>query len=305
MLSTSVLVVQRYFLAMGVGPPPTPPMARTLHRALKRPIRCTAARPGETTLQHPLQVPWGRTSCLAPCSSVLLPHRGCWALIDPASGSCSLSRPQCTWALLSDALQRVLRQASGRPPFHVLYKSPGALLRASFLIPQRYFLDVNAGPVSASPVARSLLRALSAHRRTVACSLLGQGGATPRCPLQVPRAVFRSSVLVHQHCFLVVGARPARYCRRTAHSAVPLAHTVALSDALQRVLCPSRGSPPFNVLYNSPGGAPRTLILVSQHYFLVVGARPAPSPLADRALHRTLSARGRLVQCAVAYFLPG
>ncbi|KAJ1140018.1 hypothetical protein NDU88_006379 [Pleurodeles waltl] len=191
MLSTSVLVIQRYFLAMGVGPAPTLPVARTLRCALERPIRCTAAYPppgrGETALQSPLQVPWGCTSCLAPCSPVLLPHCGCWARIDPASGSCSLSRPQHTWALLSDALQRVLRQAGGRPPFHVLYKSPQALLRASFLIPQRYFLDVDSGPVSASPVARSLHRALSAHRRTVACSLLGQDEATPRCPLQVPR----------------------------------------------------------------------------------------------------------------------
>ncbi|KAJ1118127.1 hypothetical protein NDU88_006322 [Pleurodeles waltl] len=158
MLSTLVLVVQRYFLAMGVGSAPTPPMARTLRRSLESPNRCTAPPPGwdETALQRPLQVPWGRTSCLAPCSPVLLPHCGCWACIDPASGSCSLSRPQRTWVLLSDALQRVLRQAGGRPPFHVLYKSPGALLRALFLIPQRYFLDVDAGPVSASPVARSL-----------------------------------------------------------------------------------------------------------------------------------------------------
>ncbi|KAJ1174773.1 hypothetical protein NDU88_000064 [Pleurodeles waltl] len=156
---------------MGVGPALTPPMARTLRHTLEHPIRCTSAYPppgrGETALQRPLQVPWGRTSCLAPCSPVLLPHCGCWASIDPASGSCSLSRPQRTWALLSDALERVLRQAGVRPPFHALYKSPGALLRAFFLIPQRYFLNVDAGPVSASPVARSLHRTLSAHRGTV------------------------------------------------------------------------------------------------------------------------------------------
>ncbi|KAJ1119355.1 hypothetical protein NDU88_007541 [Pleurodeles waltl] len=167
---------------MGVGPAPKPAMARILRRALERPIRCTAAYPppgrGESVLQRPLQVPCGHTSCLTPCSPVLLTHCGCWACIDPTSGSCSLSRPQRTWVLLSDALQRVLRQAGGRPPFHVLYKSPGALFRASFLIPQRYFLNVNGGPVSASPAARSLHHALSAHRRfirsTVACSLLGQ-----------------------------------------------------------------------------------------------------------------------------------
>ncbi|KAJ1151558.1 hypothetical protein NDU88_004338 [Pleurodeles waltl] len=124
MFSTSVLVVQRYFLAMGVRPAPTLLMARTLCRTLKSPIRCTTAYPppgrGETALQRPLQVPWGRTSCLAPCSPVLLPHRGCRACIDPASGSCCLLRPQRTWALLSDALQCVLRQAGGRPPFHIL-----------------------------------------------------------------------------------------------------------------------------------------------------------------------------------------
>ncbi|KAJ1214626.1 hypothetical protein NDU88_002244 [Pleurodeles waltl] len=92
---------------------------------------------------------------------------------------------------LSDALPRVLRQAGGRPPFHVLYKSPGALLRASFLILQCYFLAVGVGHVLALPVACSLHRALSAHGRfircTVACSLRGQSEAAPQCPLQVPR----------------------------------------------------------------------------------------------------------------------
>ncbi|KAJ1190418.1 hypothetical protein NDU88_007156 [Pleurodeles waltl] len=101
---------------------------------------------------------------------VMGPHR-------PASGSCSPLRTQRTWALFSIALQRVL---------HILYNSPGALLRTSFLIPQRYFPDVDAGPVSASPIARSLHRALSAHRRTVVCSLLSQVKATPQEPLQVP-----------------------------------------------------------------------------------------------------------------------
>ncbi|KAJ1101352.1 hypothetical protein NDU88_006420 [Pleurodeles waltl] len=88
---------------------------------------------------------------------------------------------------LFGALLCVLRQAGGKPPFHILYKSPGALHRASFLIPKRYFLDVDAGPVSASPMAHSLHRAISTHRRTVVCSLLGQVEATPQCPLQVPR----------------------------------------------------------------------------------------------------------------------
>ncbi|KAJ1128660.1 hypothetical protein NDU88_007035 [Pleurodeles waltl] len=257
MLSTSVLVVQRYFLAMGVGPAPTLPMARTLRRALERHIQCTAAYPppgrSKTALQRPLQVPWGRILCLAPCSPVLLPYCGCWACIDHASGSCSLSRPQHTWALLSDALQRVLRQVGGRPPFHVLYKSSGALLRASFLIPQRYFLDVDAGPVSASPVARSPHCALIAHRRTAR--------TTPPVDCALRRAP---------------------------------GHTGALSDALQRVLCPSGGRPPFNNLYKSPGGALRTLILVPQRYFLVVGAGQAPTPPADRALRRAFSARSTL-----------
>ncbi|KAJ1088506.1 hypothetical protein NDU88_001663 [Pleurodeles waltl] len=195
MLSTSVLVVQRYFLAMGVGPAPTPLVARKLRCALERPIRRPAAYPPadrrETALQCPLLVSRGCISCFAPCSPVLLPRCGWRARIDPASGSCCPPRPQRTWALLSDALQRVLRQAGGgplfRPLFHVVYNSPRALLRTSFLIPQRYFLDVDAGPVSAPPESRSLHRALSAHRHTVACSLLGQGEATPRCPLQVPR----------------------------------------------------------------------------------------------------------------------
>ncbi|KAJ1140017.1 hypothetical protein NDU88_006378 [Pleurodeles waltl] len=78
-----------------------------------------------------------------------------------------------------------------------------------------------------------------------------------------------------------------------------------LSDALQRVLCPSGRRPPFNDLYNSPGGALRTSILVPQRYFLDVGAGPSLTPPADRALRHALSARGRLAQCAVAYFLPG
>ncbi|KAJ1211836.1 hypothetical protein NDU88_007184 [Pleurodeles waltl] len=170
---------------------------------------------GETALQRPLQVSRGHISCFATCSPVLLPHCGWWARIDPASGSCSPLRPQRTWALLSDALQRVLRQAGGRPPFHVLYNSPGALLRTSFIIPQRYSLDVHAGPVSASPEFRSLHRALSAHMRTVPCSLLGQVKATPRCPLQVPRGYAPylspcSSALL-----------PCRGCQARANTAAP------------------------------------------------------------------------------------
>ncbi|KAJ1197841.1 hypothetical protein NDU88_001687 [Pleurodeles waltl] len=204
---------------MGVGSTPTPPMARTLRRTLERPIWCTAAYPppgrGETVLQRPLQVPWGRISCLVPCSPVLLPHCGCWALIDPASGSCSLSRPQRTWVLLSDALQRVLRQAGphrhrrwpahsavppsahgrfirctaacslpvwGRPPYNDLYISPGGALRTSILVPQRYFLDVAAGPALTPPADSALRRALSA----VAYFLPGRGGIALQRPLQVP-----------------------------------------------------------------------------------------------------------------------
>ncbi|KAJ1107190.1 hypothetical protein NDU88_004583 [Pleurodeles waltl] len=106
--------------------------------------------------------------------------------------------------------------------------------------------------------------------------------------------MLRASVLARQRCFLAVGARPAQ----TAHSTVPAALTGALSNALQRVLCPSRGRPPLNDLYNSPGGALRTSILV-------VGTRPALTLPADCALRRTLSALGHLVQCAVACLLPG
>ncbi|KAJ1117850.1 hypothetical protein NDU88_006046 [Pleurodeles waltl] len=359
MLSTSVLFVQRYFLAMGVGPAPTPPMARTLRRALEHPIRCTAVYPppgrGETALQRPLQVPWGRTSCLAPCSPALLPHCGCWARINPASRSCSLSRPQRTWVLLSDALQRVLRQAGGWPPFHVLYKSPGALLRASFLIPQRYFLDVDAGPVSALPVGRSLHRALSAHRRTVACSLLGQGKATPRCPLQVhwgctpylgpcsPALLPRCGCKAHtdtaggprtpMHCS-VFSARPgetalqrplpfpwwcAPYLDPCSPALLPCCRCWAGTDTAGGSRTPScpqcmqrlaqcavayflpgrRGGSPFNDLYKSPGSLLHALFLTPRCYFLVMGARPTPSPPADR----TPSAHGRFIQCTAACFL--
>ncbi|KAJ1142777.1 hypothetical protein NDU88_009090 [Pleurodeles waltl] len=113
-----------------------------------------------------------------------------------------------------------------------------------------------------------------------------------------PGAVLRTSVLAHQRCFLVVGARPAptppadRALRRAPSA------TGALSDALQCVLCLSGGGPPLNDPYNSPGSALCTSILV-------VGARPALKPPADRALRRALIALGRLVQCALAYFLPG
>ncbi|KAJ1088507.1 hypothetical protein NDU88_001664 [Pleurodeles waltl] len=94
----------------------------------------------------------------------------------------------------------------------------------------------------------------------------------------------------------VPGTRQHR--RQTAHSAVPPAHTGALSDALQHVLCPPGGRPPLNDLYNSPHGSLRTSILV-------VGTRPARTPPADGALCHALSALGRLVQCAVACLLPG
>ncbi|KAJ1159555.1 hypothetical protein NDU88_000062 [Pleurodeles waltl] len=56
MLSTSVLVLQRYFLAMGVRPAPSLLMAHTLCRALERPIRCTAAYPRQAGARPPFNV---------------------------------------------------------------------------------------------------------------------------------------------------------------------------------------------------------------------------------------------------------
>ncbi|KAJ1204340.1 hypothetical protein NDU88_008118 [Pleurodeles waltl] len=228
---------------MGTGPVPTPPTARTLRRTLKRFIWCAAVYfpPGrvETALQRPLQVSWGRTLCLVSCSPVLLPHCGCWVRINTASGLCSLSRPQSTWALY---------------PMHcsVFSTKPGG----------------------GSPSTSS---------------------TSPLGPCSVPRSSFPRvtfSLCVPGLC---------RHCRRSDHSIAPLAHTGALSDALQCVLCPSGGRPPSNDLYSSPGVALRTSILVPQRYFLIGGAGPAPTPLVDSAL----SACGRFVRCTVAYFLPG
>ncbi|KAJ1214620.1 hypothetical protein NDU88_002238 [Pleurodeles waltl] len=105
----------------------------------------------------------------------------------------------------------------------------------------------------------------------------------------IPRSLFTSIASL----LWVLG--PHRHRWRTAHSATPPAHTDALSDALQRVLCPSGRRPPFNDLYNSPGGALRTSIPDPQRYFLVVGAGPAPTHPVDHTLHHTLSARGHFV----------
>ncbi|KAJ1099113.1 hypothetical protein NDU88_004217 [Pleurodeles waltl] len=260
--------------------------------------------------------------------------------------------------------------ARPRPPFSVLCKSLEGALRASFLVPQCYFLIVDVGPASTPPVDRALFCVLSARGRfircTAACSPPSRREAPLPRPLQVPwgpawcliphspallprcgcracagiagspltpsrpqrtrvlypvycsafsvrllldvlyksRAVLRTSFLFHQRCFLVVGAGPARHRRRTTHSAAPPAHMGALSNALQHVLCPSGGRPPFNNLYNSPSGSLHTSILAPQRYFLVVGTGPAQTPPVDRALRRTLSARGHFVRCTVAYFLP-
>ncbi|KAJ1115292.1 hypothetical protein NDU88_003518 [Pleurodeles waltl] len=266
MFSTSVLVVQRYFLAMGVGPAPTPLMARTPRRALERPIRCTTVYPPQcrvrdrptTSSASPLGAHFVPRSLFPSVTSslwVLGPHRPRQRIVLSFASSAHVGAfIRCTAACSPPSLWEAA--------LPVLYKSPGALLRASFLIPQCYFLDVDAGPVSAAPVARSLHRALSTHRRTVACSLLGQGEATPRCTLQVPLG-----------CTPYLSPCSPALLTRWAHKG-------ALSDALQRVLCPSGGRPPLNDLYNYPGGTS----------ILVVGARPAPTPPADRALRRTLSA---------------
>ncbi|KAJ1171583.1 hypothetical protein NDU88_003444 [Pleurodeles waltl] len=179
--------------------------------------------------------------------------------------------PSLHTGALSDALQRVLCQAGARPPFHVLYKPPGALLRALFLISQRYFLAVGSGPVPGPPVARSLCRAFSAYGRfiqcTAACSLPGQGEAAPLRPLQVPWGCAPylgscSPALLH-HCG----------CRACTD----------IASGLHTPLRPQR----------------------TQRYFLVVGAGPAPTPPADRAFRSALSAHRRFVRCTVVYSPPG
>ncbi|KAJ1217942.1 hypothetical protein NDU88_005529 [Pleurodeles waltl] len=163
---------------------------------------------------------------------------------------------------LSGALLRVLLQAGGRPPFHVLYKSPRALHHASFLIPKRYFLDVDAGPMSASPMARSLHCALSVHRRTVVCSLLGQVEATPRCPLQVPRGY--APYLSHYSAALP----PRRGCQASANTAS--GPRTPLRPQRTRALYPMHCS----VFSARPGGGhPSTTSTIP----LVVRSVPRPS----------------------------
>ncbi|KAJ1098822.1 hypothetical protein NDU88_003929 [Pleurodeles waltl] len=212
---------------------------------------------------------------------------------------------------------------------------PGGALHALLLVHQCYFLIVDVGSASTPPADRALFRVLSAcgHFYPMHCSVFfaklvgGQpwGPApclVPHSPALLPRCrgwacagiaggpltpsrPQRTQALYPMYCsvFSVLGLH--RHRRRTAHSAAPPVHTGALSDALQRVLCPSGGRPPFNDLYDSPGGALRTSILVPQRCFLVVGAGPALTPPADRALRRAISAYGRFVRCTVAYFLPG
>ncbi|KAJ1151507.1 hypothetical protein NDU88_004287 [Pleurodeles waltl] len=148
--------------------------------------------------------------------------------------------PSAHTGALSDALQCVLCQARARPPLNVLYKSPGAVLRTSVLVLQRYFLVVGAGPAPTSPADRALRRALSAHGHFIRCT----------------------------------------------------------------AACSPRGREPFNVLYKSPGAALRASFLMPRCYFLVMGAGPAPSLPADRALRRPLSAHGRFIRCTAACSLP-
>ncbi|KAJ1174774.1 hypothetical protein NDU88_000065 [Pleurodeles waltl] len=102
------------------------------------------------------------------------------------------------------------------------------------LVPQRYFLDVGAGPALTPPAGRALRRALSVRGRLAQCAV----------------AYF----------------------------------------------LPGRGGSPYNVLYMSPGSLLHASFLTPRCYFLVMGAGPAPSPLADRAP----SAHGRFIQCTAA-----
>ncbi|KAJ1200502.1 hypothetical protein NDU88_004326 [Pleurodeles waltl] len=95
-----------------------------------------------------------------------------------------------------------------------------------------------------------------------------------------------------------------QHCRRRAHSVAP---SSILSGALQRIFrqAGAKARLLLDVLYKSPGAVLRTSILVPQRYFLIVGARLAPTPPLDCALCRAFSARGRFVRSTVAYFLPG
>ncbi|KAJ1135367.1 hypothetical protein NDU88_001807 [Pleurodeles waltl] len=64
------------------------------------------------------------------------------------------------------------------------------MLRASFLIPQRYFLPGCAGLAPTLPADRAFRRALSAHGRFVRCTVAysppGREETAPQRPLQVP-----------------------------------------------------------------------------------------------------------------------
>ncbi|KAJ1109991.1 hypothetical protein NDU88_007347 [Pleurodeles waltl] len=191
-----------------------------------------------------------------------------------------------------------------------LCKSPGGVLRASFLAPQSYFLVVGAGPALTPLADNALCRA--PHRTQglypMYCSVFSArpgrdrpstSSTSPLGPCSVPRSSFPS---VTSSLWV-----PGLYRNRWGpdHSVVPSAHTGALSDALQRVLCQARLRPPLNVLCKSLGAVLRTSVLVLQCYFLVVGGGSAPTSPADRTLHRAPSAHGRFIRCTAACYPPG
>ncbi|KAJ1130614.1 hypothetical protein NDU88_008965 [Pleurodeles waltl] len=184
MLSTSVLAVQRYFLAMGVRPAPTPPMAaRSVapssvpSGALQRTLRQAGARP-------PLNV-LCKSHGGALCASLLVPQ--CYFLIADVGPA---STPPADRALF-----RVLSARGCFYPMHCSVfsaKPVGGRPSTSSTSP----LGPCSVPRSSFPsVASSMwMPGLCRHRRwpahsiaPLACSLLGQGEATPRCSLQVPR----------------------------------------------------------------------------------------------------------------------
>ncbi|KAJ1089746.1 hypothetical protein NDU88_002891 [Pleurodeles waltl] len=114
-----------------------------------------------------------------------------------------------------------------------------------------------------------------------------------------PGAVVRTSVLVHQRCFPVVGARPAPTppvdrALRCAYSA----HGRFIRCTVAGTL-PVWGGTPFNVLHKSTGGLLHTSFLIPRCYFLVMGAGPVPLPPVDRAP----SAHGRFIQRTAAWSL--
>ncbi|KAJ1144229.1 hypothetical protein NDU88_010530 [Pleurodeles waltl] len=285
----------------------------TLSDALQRVLRQAGARPPFHVL-YKFPGAMLRSSFPSVTSSLCVPglyrHRR-WPAHSVA--------PSAHMGALSDALQRVFCQTRVRPPLNVLYKSPGAVLRTSVLVLQRYFLVVGAGHALTSPADRALRCAPRAHGRFIrcpaACSLPGWVETALQRPLQVPwgcapcliscspsllprcgcRAgtdtagepctpsrAQRTRALCPMH-FSVFSARPGgdrpstsytsplgpcsvprspvpgvtsslwvlgphRQRWRTAHPTAPSAHTGALSDALQRVLCQVRARPPFNVL---------------------------------------------------------